>query len=183
MPVSLLIQAAVTLLSRSRIFVTPDSVLLVHDDRIMDADGLLSDYPVLVDEVVTVNVTIPRGGYVSDQKVSTGTTDFRARSMQTSKPRPTMDPNMDSRHGRAGVRGREGMSNGNRSVERRGTFNRMEGNLEANQRSDDREESGRDSRSYDKIKQTFKCPKFSGQTKDWKQWNKGFQRYLSIYGI
>jgi hypothetical protein len=33
------------------------------------------------------------------------------------------------------------------------------------------------------LKQTFKCPKFSGQTKDWKLWNKGFQRYLSIWEL
>jgi hypothetical protein len=39
------------------------------------------------------------------------------------------------------------------------------------------------SRSQDKIKQTFKCPRFSGNTKDWKLWNKGFQRYLSIWDL
>jgi hypothetical protein len=44
-------------------------------------------------------------------------------------------------------------------------------------------ESGMDNRAYDKLKQTFKCPKFSGQPKDWKQWNKGLQRYLSIWEL
>jgi hypothetical protein len=39
------------------------------------------------------------------------------------------------------------------------------------------------SRSQDKIKQTFKCPRFSGNVKDWKAWNKGFQRYLSIWDL
>jgi hypothetical protein len=43
--------------------------------------------------------------------------------------------------------------------------------------------SGMDNRAYEKLKQTFKCPKFSGQPKDWKQWNKGFQRYLSIWEL
>jgi hypothetical protein len=38
-------------------------------------------------------------------------------------------------------------------------------------------------RSMDKIKQAFKCPRFSGQQKDWKQWNKGFIRYLSIWDM
>ena len=38
-------------------------------------------------------------------------------------------------------------------------------------------------RSMDKIKQAFKCPRFSGQQKDWKQWNKGFIRYLSIWDL
>jgi hypothetical protein len=37
-------------------------------------------------------------------------------------------------------------------------------------------------KSFDKIKQNFKCPKFSGQSKDWKTWNTGFMRYLSIWG-
>jgi hypothetical protein len=39
------------------------------------------------------------------------------------------------------------------------------------------------SRSYDKIRQSFKCPRFSGQCKEWKQWNKGFLRYLSIWEL
>ena len=39
------------------------------------------------------------------------------------------------------------------------------------------------SRSYDKIRQSFKCPRFSGQTKEWKTWNKGFMRYLSIWDL
>jgi viroplasmin and RNaseH domain-containing protein len=37
--------------------------------------------------------------------------------------------------------------------------------------------------SQDKIKQAFKCPRFSGNAKDWKIWNKGFQRYLSIWDL
>jgi hypothetical protein len=39
------------------------------------------------------------------------------------------------------------------------------------------------SRSFDKIRQGFKCPKFSGQCKDWKPWNKGLMRYLSIWEL
>ena len=40
-----------------------------------------------------------------------------------------------------------------------------------------------DPRSYDKIRQNFKCPKFSGQARDWKIWDKGFWRYLSIWEL
>jgi hypothetical protein len=40
-----------------------------------------------------------------------------------------------------------------------------------------------DPRSYDRIRQSFKCPKFSGQAKEWKQWEKGFLRYLSIWEL
>jgi hypothetical protein len=44
-------------------------------------------------------------------------------------------------------------------------------------------ESSATPRSHDKIKQNFKCPRFTGQTKDWKLWDKGFQRYLSIWDL
>jgi hypothetical protein len=37
--------------------------------------------------------------------------------------------------------------------------------------------------AYDKIRQSFKCPRFSGQAREWKQWNKGFMRYLSIWDL
>ena len=37
--------------------------------------------------------------------------------------------------------------------------------------------------TYDKLRQAFKCPRFSGQAKEWKQWNKGFMRYLSIWDL
>ena len=40
-----------------------------------------------------------------------------------------------------------------------------------------------DPRSYDKIRQSFRCPRFSGQAKEWKQWDKGFLRYLSIWEL
>jgi hypothetical protein len=39
------------------------------------------------------------------------------------------------------------------------------------------------SRAHEKIKQSFKCPRFSGQSKDWKLWNKGFLRFLSIWEL
>ena len=46
-----------------------------------------------------------------------------------------------------------------------------------------RDDAPRASGSYDKIRQSFKCPRFSGQTKEWKTWNKGFMRYLSIWDL
>ncbi len=42
---------------------------------------------------------------------------------------------------------------------------------------------GRVTKGHDKIKQAFKCPRFSGNAKDWKIWNKGFLRFLSIWDI
>ncbi len=114
--------------------------------------GRLSDYPVLADDVVTVQVTLPRGGLVLDRIVP-GNTGPRSRLRQTSKPQPTLDPTIPPQ--------------GSSWVEER----------------TNKEEGGMDSRSYDKIKQTFKCSKFSGQPNDGKPWNKGFQRYLSIWEL
>jgi hypothetical protein len=37
--------------------------------------------------------------------------------------------------------------------------------------------------SNDKLRQAFKCSRFSGQAREWKQWNKGFMRYLSIWDL
>jgi hypothetical protein len=34
--------------------------------------------------------------------------------------------------------------------------------------------------SSDKLRSTFKCPKFLGDTRHWKQWDKGFIRFLAI---
>ncbi len=115
----------------------------------MDAvHGCLSDYPVLTDDVVTVQITLPRGGLVVDRTVpgKSASASPPSRSRPTSKPQPTRE--------------------GNEMV-----------------RGEDKGEGGMDGRSYDKIKQTFKCPKFSGQPKDRKLWNKGFQRYLSIWEL
>jgi hypothetical protein len=44
-------------------------------------------------------------------------------------------------------------------------------------------EAGGGTKGHDKIKQSFKCPRFSGNPKDWKSWNKGFMRFLSIWDL
>ena len=51
------------------------------------------------------------------------------------------------------------------------------------QREGEQTEGAHSSRAHEKIKQSFKCPRFSGQPKDWKLWNKGFQRFLSIWDL
>jgi hypothetical protein len=145
MPVSLLMQAGISLLARSHRVVDPDCVSLLHHGVVMDSvNGYLSDYSVLNDDVVIVHVTMPRGGLVSDRNT---------QGRQTSKPLPTFEPHDQPRH------------------------DRKEG------KEDDNDEGGMNNRSYDKLKQTFKCPKFTGFPKDWKVWNKGFQRYLSIWEL
>jgi hypothetical protein len=42
---------------------------------------------------------------------------------------------------------------------------------------------GGETKGHDKIKQSFKCPRFSGNAKDWKLWHKGFLRFLSIWDL
>jgi hypothetical protein len=37
-----------------------------------------------------------------------------------------------------------------------------------------------DRTSYDKLRATFKCPKFLGDPRHWKQWNKGFVRFMAL---
>ncbi len=48
---------------------------------------------------------------------------------------------------------------------------------------DVRASPSKSSGTYDKLRQAFKCPRFSGQAREWKQWNKGFMRYLSIWDL
>jgi hypothetical protein len=149
MPVSLLLQAGSSLLARSHRVIDLECVSLLHHGIVMDAvNGYLSDYSVLSDDVVTVQITVPRGGLVSDQNTNR---NERTQGRQASKPQPTVEPNDQAHH-------------------RRDT-------------KDDIDEGGMDNRSYEKLKQTFKCPKFTGSSKDWKTWNKGFQRYLSIWEL
>jgi hypothetical protein len=58
--------------------------------------------------------------------------------------------------------------------------NQMDG---ASQMNRDDKDTSQSNRAHEKIKQSFKCPRFSGQPKDWKLWNKGFQRFLSIWDL
>jgi hypothetical protein len=51
------------------------------------------------------------------------------------------------------------------------------------ERHEANDKSGLDSKSYDRIRQNFKCPKFSGKVKDWKSWDQGLKRYLSIWEL
>jgi hypothetical protein len=148
MPVSLLLQAGISLLAQSHRVVGPDCVSLMHDGVVMDpANGCLSDYSVLNEDVVIVQVTMPRGGFDSDRNT-------HRQGRQTSKPRPTFEPN-----------------------------DQAQNSIRNEDRGGDNDEGGMNNRSYDKLKQTFKCPKFTGIPKDWKTWNKGFQRYLSIWEL
>jgi hypothetical protein len=49
--------------------------------------------------------------------------------------------------------------------------------------SNQKEDDNVGSKSYDKIRQTFKCTKFNGNAREWKSWNKNLMRYLSIWEL
>jgi len=56
------------------------------------------------------------------------------------------------------------------------------GNIPVDRVSDTPPGGGFD-QSFDKLKQSFKLPKFTGNAKDWKLWNQGLLRYLSIWNL
>jgi hypothetical protein len=41
----------------------------------------------------------------------------------------------------------------------------------------------RSSTASDKLRSTFKCPKFQGDARNWKEWNQGFIRFLAIHKL
>jgi hypothetical protein len=49
--------------------------------------------------------------------------------------------------------------------------------------SDYEDNRGLPDKSFDKLRQNFKLPKFTGNAKDWKLWNQGLMRYLSIWEL
>ncbi len=125
----------------------------------MDAiHGRLSDYPVLADDVVTVQVTVPRGSLVFDWKHQVSP---HTQGMQSSKPRPTMDPNLPVVGGRPNGGNMNAIGRGSKGsplVDHNNDVDVKESRVGVDEVMDNR--------SYEKIKQTFKCPKFSGQAKD-----------------
>jgi hypothetical protein len=152
MPVSLLLQAGCSLLAQPNRVIDPACVSLLHHGLVMDAvNGYLSDYNVLNNDVITVQLTVMRGGLVSDRNTPRNERTERTSGRQTSKPQPTIEPHEQFHYRR--------------------------------NEQDNNKDGGMDNRSYEKLKQTFKCPKFTGSAKDWKLWNKGFQRYLSIWEL
>ena len=50
-------------------------------------------------------------------------------------------------------------------------------------RTVDEPPGGTSDKSFDKLRQSFKLPKFTGNAKDWKLWNQGLMRYLSIWNL
>jgi hypothetical protein len=225
-PVALLVQATVSALALSGIVVTPDEILLFHDNTLLDpVSGQMSDQPVLRDDIVSVYLTargginLTRNAQPRDGDGNTPHPDqnehersFQRNPQRHDPLRGHHIPNSGN-HRNGNQRNdshREGFSgnhrNGNqRNNSHRENFNRdqhvfspskphqmmggrndYDGDRSSRSSSlngEERDESLNTSRAHDKIKQNFKCPRFSGLTKDWKLWDKGFQRYLSIWDL
>ena len=137
-----------------------NDVMLFHRQQVLDSvEGRLSDSPVLPDGVVVIVANLPGGGFGPNRTIKINQTRTpRANGPVQQESKPTMQQ-------------KGGQTDSVNRMTRDENFdNRMT-----------RDENN--SRAHDKIKQSFKCPRFSGQPKDWKLWNKGFQRYLSIWDL
>ena len=180
MPVKSLFGMALSYLQTEFKFVVNDinEIDLVYKDRILPQYGVLGGVPIMHNDVVVIMFPIQENGdygklSVVDKKRAQGT---------HSSPGPSGTGNTDS---------------GNQMPSSTSSFSRQtpvplsptKGQVRDPETEDDifqefqNSSPGLDPRSYDKIRQSFKCPRFSGQAKDWKQWDKGFLRYLSIWEL
>jgi viroplasmin and RNaseH domain-containing protein len=192
MPVARLVDAAGRILRQNGEDIREDQIVLMHDNRVMDATfGRLSDHNVESEDRIEILVS---------------TSDLFTHSRRiVSNPKPT-HPDPQSiyyavREGRVPgifrtweecklqVEGYPNCEFKSFKLERDAlnyvSLHRNKAETPTNRQvGETRHDLVRNSsRSQDKIKQTFKCPRFSGNAKDWKAWNKGFQRYLSIWDL
>jgi hypothetical protein len=206
MPTSRLIQAAVNVLSGLGLVVARDEIVLFHNNNAMDPKGgYLSDHPVVAEEVVFIFVNPIQGSVLHRKggKTSMGKSNKCALSMKKenesingatpgrsvsgenqrlfSTSQDRISHQVDGLHdinSQANFRGRTETTSQSNLANR--NINRT---LEERNSSEERGSTMNASRAHDKIKQSFKCPRFSGQSKDWKLWNKGFLRFLSIWEL
>ena len=208
MPTLLLIQAAVNILSGMGIAVSQSEIVLFHNNQPMEPNGgCLSDHPVLVNESVFIIVnpiqreSQNRCGAMSREyrkceraiRTERGMTDgFTPARSAIGEIQHLVNPDQGGLlHQVEGLhdsvftvnnRGRPGMTFQPNLVNRN-TNRSLPGERHVSSPVHGEESGSPGSRAHDKIKQSFKCPRFSGQSKDWKLWNKGFLRYLSIWDL
>jgi hypothetical protein len=137
-----------------------ESIILKHNDLIVPMEGFLFEIPIEEGDVVEAEI----GFYDSQLRMF----DNEERKPQTRRP-----PFNSSRSGMTNRGGRTTLTP-RQPAKARDEENQLDSGILT---------SGLDSKSYDKIRASFKCPKFSGKTKDWKLWDKGLQRYLSIWEL
>ena len=199
MPVALLVEAAAGILMQngetwSGEEITKDQIVLMHADRFMDATfERLSDHDVEPEDLVEILVTRKQIVPKATPDAKTSWSDKRSdnaslyyavrkgrvpgiyRSWNDCKSQVDGYPQCEFK---SFVLEHEAID----YVSLRQDQHHVDDTpRRAEQANYDPEKFG--ARPQDKIKQSFKCPRFSGNTKDWKIWNKGFQRYLSIWDL
>ena len=209
MPVSMLLEAAMAMLRLRGEEVFSSQVMLWHEGQHMDpVTERLSDHNVMVEDIVVVEVSD-----MPHSSVTGHSSENRRQNQHHIHQRHISDIPKDSpitvRKFYAVRRGRNpGVYHSWEDCERQVSrfsgaehkafkteieaykYLALPGKSQDETPQGDRPTHNRDpgggfgvSKSQDKIKQSFKCPRFSGHTKDWKLWDKGFQRYLSIWDL
>ena len=152
-----------------------DDLDLEYDGQILQIDGVLGDVPVL--ELAIIEIRYPRvmeaGRLNSPPSVRTWNQSQRAILPETKS--------REFSTGRESLPQHQGQTPSPQS--RLVPQSRPMEEVEDVFRSQEPSPTSLDPRSYDKIRQSFKCPRFSGQAREWKQWDKGFLRYLSIWEL
>jgi hypothetical protein len=182
MPVALLVEAAADLLQNLDQDITKDQIVLMHYSRFMDATfERLSDHDVASEDVIEIlvnrrHVRKPITRIPSDPRyyaVRRGRSSGIFRSWEECQQQVDGYSNGEFKSFRSEREAYDYLS----AAPHEETSSAVQsGNVMS-------QNDQKSSKSQDKIKQTFKCPRFSGNTKDWKIWNKGFQRYLSIWDL
>jgi hypothetical protein len=137
-----------------------ESIVLKHHEEIIPLKGFLFEIPIVEDDTVEVEI----GFYDSQIR------NFDIKDNKVSKQRTF---NLGSRAGMID-RNERVTSAPQPPPKSRREEDKLDGGIM---------QTGLDSKSYDRIRTSFKCPKFTGKTKDWKLWDKGLQRYLSIWEL
>ncbi len=127
-----------------------DEMNLVYESHLLARSGTLNDIPIYDRAVILLIYPIhPRYPERSSSQGSSSPPShpnpFQGSSSSPSHPNP-VEGNQNSRLGDVVV--------------------------ELDEFRDQDPSRSLDTRSYDKIRQNFKCPKFSGQARDWKIWDK-----------
>jgi hypothetical protein len=142
---------------------------LMYDDQLLLPEGILGTIPVLANTVVFIQYPRTQRSPASRNVPIRNSKPFLPRNLH-GKNMPTDQPKDESPF-------RQTMSPSS-SHARTTNPPRPDEDLYASPVG-----TSLDSRSYDKIRQSFKCPRFTGQPKDWKPWDKGFKRYLAIWEL
>ena len=189
MPVSILAVAAVGVLSEHGRSINVKDIILMYNGTVMDTvSGRLSDHPVNQYEEVGICVSETRGGQ------STRNGKRINKKGGRGSPNPS-DPSSDSSASSSSVSSSQVSGSSYGGARKPGRHSNLGPGFRANFKppnlgnadttvgnSDSMKTTGA-SNSLEKLRQAFKCPRFTGNAKDWKTWDKGFQRYLAIWDL